>query len=109
MPPDWKLANVAPIFKKGSKGCVGNYRPVSLTCVLSKMMESILRNAMVLHLNQFNLIRASQHGFTARKSCLTNILEYLEEPTTLVDQGHAVDIVYLDFAKGSPQEAAIEI
>ena len=99
VPPDWKLANVAPIFKKGSKGCVGNYRPVSLTCVLCKVMESILRDAMVLHLSQFNFIRASQHGFMARKSCLTNLLEYLEELTTLVDQGHAVDIVYLDFAK----------
>ena len=34
VPPEWKLANVAPVFKKGSKGNAGNYRPVSLTCVL---------------------------------------------------------------------------
>ena len=53
----------------------------------------------MLHLSKNNLIRSSQHGFMARKSCLTNLLEYLEELTTLVDQGHAVDIVYLDFAK----------
>ena len=99
VPPDWKLANVAPIFKKGSKGSVGNYRPVSLTCVLCKVMESILRDAIVLHLDHHNLIRPSQHGFMARKSCLTNLLEYLEELSELVDSGHAVDIVYLDFAK----------
>ena len=99
VPPDWKLANVAPIFKKGSKGSAGNYRPVSLTCVLCKVMESILRDAIVLHLSLNNLIRPSQHGFMARKSCLTNLLEYLEELTALVDKGHAVDIVYLDFAK----------
>ena len=68
VPPDWKLANVAPIFKKGSKGFVGNYRPVSLTCVLCKAMESILRDFIVLHLNQHSLIRSSQHGFMARKS-----------------------------------------
>ena len=98
VPPDWKLANVAPIFKKGSKGSVANYRPVSLTCVLCKVMESILRDAIVLHLSQNNLIRQSQHGFMARKSCLTNLLEYLEELSELVDSGHAVDIVYLDFA-----------
>ena len=98
VPPDWKLANVAPIFKKGSKGSVANYRPVSLTCVLCKVMESILTDAIVLHLSQNNLIRQSQHGFMARKSCLTNLLEYLEELSELVDSGHAVDIVYLDFA-----------
>ena len=61
-------------------------------------MESILTDAIVLHLSQNNLIRQSQHGFMARKSCLTNLLEYLEELSELVDSGHAVDIVYLDFA-----------
>ena len=99
VPPDWKLANVAPVFKKGSKGSAGNYRPVSLTCVLCKVMESVLRDALVIHLSQHNLIRSSQHGFMARKSCLTNLLEYLEELSSLVDKGHAVDIVYLDFSK----------
>ena len=99
VPPDWKLANVAPVFKKGSKSNTGNYRPVSLTCVLCKVMESILRDEIVSHLNKYNLIRTSQHGFMAGRSCLTNLLEYLEKLTSLVDQGHAVDIVYLDFAK----------
>ena len=54
---------------------------------------------MVLHLSQHSLIRSSQHGFMAKKSCLTNLLEYLEELSSLVDKGHAVDIVYLDFSK----------
>ena len=99
VPPEWKLANVTPVFKKGSKGSAGNYRPVSLTCVLCKVMESILRDEIVLHLSNFNLIRTSQRGFMAGRSCLTNLLEYLEDLTRLVDQGHAVDIVYLDFAK----------
>lgn len=99
VPPDWKLANVTPIFKKGSKGSPGNYRPVSLTCVLCKVMESILRDAIVQHLEQYSLLRKSQHGFMAGKSTLSNLLEYLEDLTRLVDEGHAVDIVYLDFAK----------
>ena len=50
-----KLSNVAPVFKKGSKGSAGNYRPVSLTCVLCKVMESVLRDALVIHLSQHNL------------------------------------------------------
>ena len=62
-------------------------------------MESIPREEIVIHLSKNNLIRASQHGFMGGRSCLTNLLEYLEDLTKLVDQGHAVDIVYLDFAK----------
>ena len=62
-------------------------------------MESILRYGIVIHFSKYTLIRSSQHGFMAGRSCLTNLLEYLEELTRLVDQGHAVDIVYLDFAK----------
>ena len=99
VPPEWKLANLAPVFKKGSKGNAGNCRPVYLTCVLCKVMESILRDEIVIHLSNYNLIRPSKHGFMAGKSCLTNLLEYLKELTSLVDKGHSVDIVYLDFAK----------
>ena len=99
VPADWRVANVTPIFKKGSKGVTGNYRPVSLTCVLCKVMEGILRDAIVNHLESYNLLRSSQHGFMAGKSTLSNLLEYLEELTSLVDQGHSVDVIYLDFAK----------
>ena len=62
-------------------------------------MESILRDAIVEHLAANQLIRDTQHGFTSGRSCLTNLLEYLEKLTKLVDEGHSVDIVYLDFAK----------
>ena len=99
VPEDWKTANVTPIYKKGSKANSSNYRPISLTCILCKVMESILRDAIVKHLATYKLIRPSQHGFMAHKSCLTNLLEYLEVLTRLVDEGHSVDIVYLDFAK----------
>ena len=94
IPPEWKLANVTPILKKGSKGS-----SVSLTCVPCNVMESILRDAIVQHIDKNNLLRSSQHGFMAGKSTLSNLLEYLEELTSLVDEGPAVEIVYLDFAK----------
>ena len=99
VPLDWKKAHVTPIFKKGEKSYVGNYRPISLTCILCKIMESIIRDAIILHLTRNNVILSSQHGFMARKSCLTNLLEYLEVLTKLVDEGYSVDVVYLDFAK----------
>ena len=99
VPDDWRTANVTPIFKKGSKASVGNYRPVSLTSVLCKVMEGILKDALMKHLMQSSILNASQHGFMKKKSCLTNLIEYLEVLTKLVDEGHSVDVVYLDFSK----------
>ena len=99
VPEDWKLANVTPIFKKGSKGDPGNYRPVSLTSVPCRTMESCMRDEIVDHLVTNALIKDSQHGFMRNKSCTTNLLEFLEKVTAANDVGDAVDIVYLDFSK----------
>ena len=99
VPCDWKLANVTPIFKKGKKGDPGNYRPVSLTSVPCRVMESCMRDDVVDHLVRNALIKDSQHGFMRNKSCTTNLLEFLETVTAANDNGHAVDVVYLDFSK----------
>ena len=77
----------------------GNHRPISLTCIICKVMEAIIRDNIVEHLTNNELIRASQHGFMNSKSCLTNLIEYLDTLTKLVDAGHNVDVIYLDFAK----------
>ena len=99
VPNDWKTANITPIFKKGSKSSPANYRPVSLTSVVGKIMESCLRDAVVEHLEKNGLINDTQHGFRAHRSCLTNLLEFLEDVTLAVDEGKPVDVIYLDFAK----------
>ena len=99
VPQQWRTANVTPIFKKGSKSNPGNYRPVSLTCVVCKIMESIIKDKITDHLITNNLILKSQHGFMKRRSCLTNLLEYLENLKELVDNGNSVDVLYLDFSK----------
>ena len=99
VPDDWKLANVSPIFKKGNRTSASNYRPISLTSVICRLMESILRDTIVEHLKSNNLIRSSQHGFMPHRSCLTNLLEFLEVVTKLIDEGHSVDLLYLDFAR----------
>ena len=76
IPDDWKLANVTAIFKKGSKYSPGNYRPVSLTVQLYKVMESLIRDKMVEHLQKQNLISDSQHGLLKNQSCITNLLVF---------------------------------
>ena len=62
-------------------------------------MESLLKDVIVEHLNENNLIFSSQHGFVKNRSCLTNLLEYLETLQDLVDKGNSVDVAYLDFSK----------
>ena len=99
MPVDWKLANVSPIHKKGSRVMASNYTPVSLTCLASKLMGSIIRDAMVQHLLESDLCTTAQHGFTNGRSCLTNLLETFESWTEDVDKGYSVDVIFLDFQK----------
>src|SRR6184192_4021210 len=99
IPQDWRDAIIAPLHKKGSKNKSENYRPVSLTSIISKLLESIVKDNLVKHLDKYALIRSSQHGFTSGKSCLSNLLDFFEEVTRNLDEGEAVDLVYLDFAK----------
>ncbi|CAM4589082.1 unnamed protein product [Caretta caretta] len=99
VPNDWKIANVMPIFKKGSRGDLGNYRPASLTSVPGKLVETIVKNKIVRHSKEHKLLRKSQHGFCKGKSCLTNLFEFFEGFNKDVDKGDSVDIGYLDFQK----------
>ena len=73
VPENWGVANVIPLFKKGSREELGNCRPVSLTSVVGKVLETLIKDQMRNHLNKYKLIKGSQHGFTKGSSCLTNL------------------------------------
>ena len=98
-PEDWRTAHIIPVFKKGSRAKAGNYRPISLTSVIGKILERIIKEQITEHLDRHNLIYDTQHGFRKGRSCTTNLLVYLEDITKLVDDGTPVDAVYLDLAK----------
>ena len=99
VPSEWKEANITPLFKKGSRDKPENYRQVSLTSVVCKLLETLIRDHMVEFLVKPKLINISQHGFLKARSCLTNLLCFFEEITKWVDDGSPVDVVYLYFQK----------
>ena len=99
VPQQWRTANVIPIFKKGSKRDAANYRPISLTSHIGKLLERIIRDHILRHLDNKHLIKPSQHGFLPGRSCQSNLLEFLERVTYDIDRGNNTDVAYLDFAK----------
>ena len=79
VPLEWKEAIIIPLFKNGSRNKSVNYRPVSLTSVICKVLETIIRDHMMDFLIQHELINPSQHGFLKARSCLTNVLFFLRK------------------------------
>ena len=72
---------------------------MALTSVCCKLIEHIIRDEIVEHLEKNGLLRDSQHGFRTNRSCTTNLLEFFEKTTDIVDRGGPVDMVFLDLAK----------
>ncbi|GAB0179390.1 mitochondrial enolase superfamily member 1 [Grus japonensis] len=81
VPVEWRLANVTSIHKKGQEKDLGNYRPVSLTSVLGKVMEQIILSAIMRHIQDNQMIRPSQHGFMKGTSYLTNLMSFYGKAT----------------------------
>ena len=89
--------------KKGITTDVSNYRPISLTCVLSKILERIVVGRLSDHLERNNILLPAQHGFIKHRSTCTNLLENFNENlndwSISVQSKEQVTIVYIDFTK----------
>ena len=99
IPTEWKNANVSLIYKKGSKNKAENYRPVSLTSIICKIMESFIKKRVVAHLTSNNLLSSKQFGFISGRSTVTQLLRYLDKCIDTIVNGGVVDTIYLDFQK----------
>ena len=99
IPNDWCVAHITPIHKKGSRNHTENYRPISLTSVICKIMEKIIRRHVMEHLISNDLLVKNQHGFVNRRSCMTQLIEVIDNWTDMCDGGDQVDTVYLDLSK----------
>ena len=99
IPEDWKHANVCPVFKKGNKHNAINYRPISLTCILCKIMEHIIASSMMDHLENNNILYDLQHGFRTSRSCETQLVSFIQELAKNNNHNIQTDIIVMDFAK----------
>ena len=99
IPEDWKKGNISSIFKKGAKNCAENYRPISLTSIVCKLMEKFIKQAIQDYLLENNLLSTKQHGFLSGRSTVTQLLRYLDECIEQINDGSVVDAIYLDFSK----------
>ena len=96
---EWKEANVSAIHKKGNRNQPSNYRPISLTSIVCKTMEKIIRDQLIKYMEANTLFSEYQHGFRSGRSCITQLIEAIEMWTEEVDMRNSVDVIYLDFQK----------
>ena len=87
LPDEWKHAIVTAIFKKGDKRKPNNYRPVSLTCIICKIIESIIKDKIMEHMENNNLFCNKQFGFLNRRSTVLQLLTVLDKWTKIIDEG----------------------
>ena len=86
-------------LNKGIKSNPANYRPMSITSAVVKILESIIRDIIVAYINDYNLHSDCQHGFRKHRSCVTQLLHVVEDLSDMFDNGDPFDIIYLDFKK----------
>ena len=99
VPPQWLNGCITAIHKKEEKNLCENYRPVSITSIICKLMESIIRDKLVAHMEKNKLFSRYQHGFVPRRNCISNLLICMEMWTEMIERGLPIDVIYTDFAK----------
>ena len=103
-----KTAHVSPIYKTGPKDLAENYRPVSLTSISCRLMEKIINDQILEHLEREKLLSTKQHGFTRRRSTVTQSLSYLDTCAQSIARGSVVNVIYFDFAKAVPHRRLLK-
>ena len=99
LPAKWKKARVSAIYKKENKKVASNYRPVSLTSIICKVMETLIRDHIVEHMKINNLFSDKQYGFISGRSTSLQLLTVLDIWTDALERGLTLDIIYMDFRK----------
>ena len=99
LPSDWTSANITPVFKKGNKHLITNYRPISLTSTVVKLLERLVHCQLTDFLESNNKLSPLQHGFRTGHSCQTQLLETVHKWACCLDRASSSHVVFTDFSK----------
>lgn len=99
IPNEWKLAKIIPVHKGGSKADVTNFRPISLTCTVCKLLEHIILKHITTYLENETILSPHQHGFRKGLSTVTQLMELAHDISKSIDQQKQVNLIFLDFSK----------
>ena len=98
-PNKLKIARVVPIFKKGDKSNPGNYRPISILPVISKLFEKLINKRLVDFLEKYEILYKHQYGFRHGYSTKLSLINLINQITNNTDEGRLTIGVFIDFAK----------
>ena len=97
----WKKANITPVHKSGDTTKVTNYRPIALTSVVCKIMETLVTRAIHRHTSEYCLLDSNQHGFVKGRSCVTQLMALIQAWLRFLDKPSPpkIDVIFFDFTK----------
>ena len=99
VPEAWKVGQISALFKKGDKKFASNYRPVSLTSVICKTMEKLVRQRITKYMDSNNLFSNRRFGFISGRSTSLQLLNVLDQWTEALDNNGTIDAIKMDFMK----------
>ena len=99
IPADWKRAMITPIFKKGLRNDPTNYRPISLTSIIYKVLERIIYSHIMSNLEYNNVLNNAQFGFQQRRSADLQLLQTVHDLALGLNEKSQTDCIFLDFSK----------
>ena len=99
LPEVWRQAIIVSVFKKGRCTDPCNYRPISLTCICTKILEHIVYSSISKHLQRHAVLCDAQHGFRPNRSCDTQLIITVNDFADCLNKGGQCDVLALDFSK----------
>ncbi len=99
IPKSLKSSIIVPVFKGGDRSHASSYRPISLTPIVMKIFERVVRKQMINFMSDNSVFNPSQHGFREGRSCLSALLTVYDNVVSMLSSAESIDMIYLDFAK----------
>lgn len=98
-PDSLKISSIIPVYKKGSRHDMENYRPISLLSIFSKIIEKIITEKISSFLELNNIFSTSQHGFRKEKSTETACIEYIQFINDCMDRNECTVTIFFDLTR----------